>query len=167
MKVPAALFTLALAGAAVAQDGFGLPECANNCANKFLQNGIGNCGKDIKCICEDKSFLGEIACCLTDACNEADQKAAVAAAANICDAVGVKGLPTEVACATASAASTTASRTGSGTAPAPTGTGANAATQNPAAQSTTTSESTNFGPRPTAAAGLGAIGGIIAAVALL
>lgn len=55
----------------------------NNCANKFLQNGIGNCGKDIKCICEDKSFLGEIACCLTDACNEADQKAAVAAAANV------------------------------------------------------------------------------------
>jgi hypothetical protein len=83
----------------------------------------------------------------------------------ICDAVGVKGLPTEVACATASAASTTASGTASNTAPAPTGSGA-AATQSPDAQSTT-SESTNFGPRPTAAAGLGAIGGIIAAVALL
>jgi hypothetical protein len=166
MKVPAALLTLALAGAAVAQDGgFDLPECANACATKFLQGGIGNCGKDIECICKNDTFLGEIACCLVDGCSEEDQKKAVAAAADICDAVGVKGLPTEVACATASAASTTASGTASGTAPAPTGSGA-AATQNPDAQSTT-SESTNFGPRPTAAAGLGAIGGIIAAVALL
>ncbi|EAQ88302.1 predicted protein [Chaetomium globosum CBS 148.51] len=172
MKVPAALLTLALAGAAAAQDAgaFGLPECAASCATKFLQGGIGNCGKDIECICRNDTFLGEIACCLADVCSEADQKAAVVAAAGICDAVGVSDLPTEVACATAAsstgpAASTTASGAGSNTSPAPTG-GAAGATQNPDAQSTS-SESSNLGPRPTAAAGLGAIGGIIAAVALL
>jgi hypothetical protein len=77
----------------------------------------------------------------------------------------VSGLPTTVACATASAAPASAAPTASGTSAAPTGSGA-AATQNPSPE-TTTSESTNYGPRPTAAAGLGAIGGIIAAVALL
>ncbi|KAK3292192.1 uncharacterized protein B0H64DRAFT_445148 [Chaetomium fimeti] len=166
MKVPAA-FLLALAGAAVAQEGgFGLPTCANDCATQFLQGGIGDCGRDVGCICRNDTFLGEIACCLTDACSEEDQAKAVAAAANICEAVGVSGLPTSVACATASsAAPTSASGTASGTSPAPTGSGA-AATQSPDPENTT-SESTNFGPRPTAAAGLGAIGGIIAAVALL
>ena len=92
----------------------------------------------------------------------------------LCKAFGVSDLPTTVACSTASGAasttaasasasttgSTTGAATGAGTSSAPTGTASNAA-------QTSTSQSTNFGPRPTAAAGLGAIGGIIAAVALL
>jgi hypothetical protein len=83
MKVPAALL-LALAGTAVAQGGgFNLPTCANECATKFLQGGIGDCGRDVKCICSNETFLGEIACCLTDVCSEEDQKKAVAAAADV------------------------------------------------------------------------------------
>ena len=54
-----------------------------SCATKFLQGGIGNCGKDIECICRNDTFLGEIACCLADVCSEADQKAAVVAAAGV------------------------------------------------------------------------------------
>ena len=88
----------------------------------------------------------------------------------LCKAFGVSDLPTTVACSTASgaasttaasaSASTTGAATGAGTSSAPTGTASNAA-------QTSTSQSTNFGPRPTAAAGLGAIGGIMAAVVLL
>jgi hypothetical protein len=55
----------------------------NNCATGFLQGGIGDCGKDIECICKNETFLGEIACCLVDACSAEDQKKAVAAAANV------------------------------------------------------------------------------------
>ncbi|KAK4041391.1 hypothetical protein C8A01DRAFT_45453 [Parachaetomium inaequale] len=166
MKVPVALLSLAFAGAVVAQDGLGLPKCAESCATSFLNGGIGDCGRDVECICKNKSFLGEIACCLAGDCSADDQTTAVSVAANLCKAFGVTDLPTTVACSTASgtasttAASASASATDSGTSSAPTGTANNAA-------QSTTSQSTNFGPRPTAAAGLGAIGGIMAAVALL
>ncbi|AEO55517.1 hypothetical protein MYCTH_2299445 [Thermothelomyces thermophilus ATCC 42464] len=171
MKAIAAL-TLALAGAVVAQDGLGLPECAQSCASSFLAGGIGNCGRDVKCICQEKSFLSDIACCLAGDCSAQDQAQAVSVAANLCRGVGVTDLPSSVSCATAStsatgsaasapttgSASTTAS--GSGTTFGPTNTATAAATE-------TSTQSSNLGPRPTAAAGLGAIGGIIAAVALL
>ncbi|KAK4140369.1 uncharacterized protein C8A04DRAFT_39967 [Dichotomopilus funicola] len=176
MKTFTAFLTLALAGSSLVAAQLGLPDCAQNCANSFLQGGIGNCGRDVECICRDKSFLGEIACCLAGDCNEADQKQAVAAAANICKAVGVNDLPTAVACSTgaggatstgksSAAATTTGSSSGTGsgatTTPAPTGTAGGSGNN-------ASSSSTNYGPRQTAAAaGLGAVGGIMAAVALL
>jgi hypothetical protein len=48
-----------------------------DCATKFLNSGIGNCGNDIKCICENKEFLNGIACCLTDVCDEKEQSQAI------------------------------------------------------------------------------------------
>ncbi|KAK4241965.1 hypothetical protein C8A03DRAFT_29860 [Achaetomium macrosporum] len=162
MKVTAALVSLALAGAAVAQE---LPSCAQSCANQFLTGGIGNCGSDPKCICADKGFLGSIACCLTGVCDQAAQSSAVSYAASLCSAFGVTDLPTAVSCTSTAAATTTGSASGTSSGSSSptqtsTGTAASAATNSP-------NTSSNLGPRPTAAAGLGAIGGIVAAVALL
>ncbi|KAL2139704.1 hypothetical protein VTI28DRAFT_4837 [Corynascus sepedonium] len=171
MKTIAAL-SLALAGVVVAQGGLDLPTCAQSCASSFLSGGIGDCGRDVKCICSNKEFIDEIACCLAGDCSASDQDKAVSVALNLCKGAGVTDLPSSVTCATAStsaasstsnAASTTDSASSSGTTAAPTSSGNTASTSSPATQ---TAEP-NLGPRPTAAAGLGAIGGIIAAVALL
>jgi hypothetical protein len=174
MKVPAALLSLALASAVVAQGTPELPSCAQQCANQFLVGGIGDCGSDVKCICANKDFLGSIACCLAGACDQASQDQAVQFALGLCQGVGVTDLPSSVACTTGSASttapaseSTSGSATGTETSPATTGTGS-AASEATGASATSTTSSRNIGPRPTAAAaGLGAIGGIVAAVALL
>ncbi|KAK0746836.1 hypothetical protein B0T18DRAFT_412566 [Schizothecium vesticola] len=157
MKVFASLVTLALAAGAVAQ---AIPPCAQSCADPFLTNGIGGCGLDPGCICGDKSFIDGISCCVLDKCEAADQTSAVVFASVFCSANGVTTLPTTVGCATTGATGLpttgTAAKTTSSSAPPPTG----------AAVGTTASLSTNYGPRQTAA-GLGAIGGIVAAVAML
>ncbi|AEO67114.1 uncharacterized protein THITE_2115931 [Thermothielavioides terrestris NRRL 8126] len=162
MKAPAVLAALSLAGAAVAQLDQ-LPSCAKSCADKFLQGGIGNCGTDPKCICSDKSFLGSIACCLAGVCDPPSQSSAVSVAISLCSAFQVTDLPTAVSCSTTAPASTT---TG---APATTTTGSSTPTATGSVSPATNapSTSTNFGPRATAAAGLGALGGFVAAVAML
>ncbi|KAL2021319.1 hypothetical protein VTK56DRAFT_7290 [Thermocarpiscus australiensis] len=182
MKVPAVLLSLALAGTAAAQSPQ-LPPCAQGCANKFLSGGIGNCGTDPACICGDKSFIGDIACCLAGVCDPPQQSSAVAYAASLCSAFGVTTLPSTVSCSTSAPAATTTSGGASGSAVTTTSGGASGSaaatgpttsaettptsTVAPAANTATTTTSGNYGPRQTAAAGLGAIGGIMAAVALL
>ncbi|KAK4158084.1 hypothetical protein C8A00DRAFT_28982 [Chaetomidium leptoderma] len=183
MKVPAALLSLALASAVIAQGTPELPTCAQKCADGFLSGGIGNCGNDPTCICSNKDFLSSISCCLVDACDAPAQSEAMVFASRLCRGFSVTDLPTAVVCAsttgaaatTTSAGSATTKATGAGStsSPAPTSTGAaatesaNDSTNDSSSSSSSSSESTNFGPRPTAAAGLGAIGGILAAVALL
>ncbi|KAK3943272.1 hypothetical protein QBC46DRAFT_378003 [Diplogelasinospora grovesii] len=183
MKVPAVLLSLAgLASVAVAQAPT-LPNCAQGCANQFLGSGIGNCGTNPACICADKDFISGISCCLASACNQADQSSAIDFASRFCGANGVTTLPTTVVCAStaASAAATTtassesaaATTTASSESASATATGSSsgASATNASASSTAapgSSSSHNAGPRPTAAAGaLGAIGGIVAAVAML
>lgn len=78
----------------------------------------------------------------------------------LCKGAGVTDLPTAVSC------TTSAAKTSSPAATAAVTTGAESATTT-APSSASSTESSNYGPRPTAAAGLGAIGGIMAAVALL
>lgn len=97
-----------------------------NCADKFLTGGIGNCGSDAKCICSDKSFLSDIACCLAEpgACDTADQSSAVVFASQLCAAQGVT-VPSAVTC-TSTFAST---GTGTGTAASATTTGTATATE--------------------------------------
>ncbi|KAL2153019.1 hypothetical protein VTH82DRAFT_4174 [Thermothelomyces myriococcoides] len=168
MKAIAAL-VLSLAGAVAAQDGLNLPTCAQTCAGSLLSSSIGDCGRgDVKCICSNKSFLSDIACCLADDCSPQDQERAVDAARDLCSGFGVTDLPDEVTCSSASSsaasssatgASTTASSSGSGTTPTPTGD----ADEDAAPSSTTIPDA---GARPTVHAGL-ALGGIIAAAALL
>ncbi|GAB1318698.1 hypothetical protein MFIFM68171_08908 [Madurella fahalii] len=169
MKLTATLISLALAGSAVAQLDQ-LPPCARECAEEFLTGDVGGCGIDIPCICGNDQFLGGIACCLADDCDAAAQSTAVSVALALCSGAGVTGLPTAVSCTNAPATTTSgpADTTAETTAPPSTGTdSATAATDGPTDAPTETSQSTNYGPRQTAGAGLGAIGGIIAAVALL
>ncbi|KAK3900270.1 hypothetical protein C8A05DRAFT_36107 [Staphylotrichum tortipilum] len=184
MKVPTALLALTLASIAAAQTPE-LPKCAQSCADKFLRGGIGNCGSDPACICANKDFLGSIACCLAGVCDGPSQTQAVGFAANLCKGFGVTDLPTAVACSTASntgaattgsssssaAAATTAASSSSsaatGTSSAASSSGSSASSSGTAAAAST-NKSTNVGPRPTAAAvGLGVMGGVIAAVAML
>ncbi|KAK0620948.1 hypothetical protein B0T14DRAFT_567666 [Immersiella caudata] len=167
MKVSAALFSLAMATGAVAQLP-GIPGCAQDCVNPYLQNGVGNCGTDPTCICGNNEFITGISCCLLDKCPKADQDTAIQFAAQFCGALGVTTLPTTVACATATGsgtASPTGSATTTATTTAATGTTGTGGTAGPA--QTSTSPTGNFAPRPTAGPVLGAIGGLVAAVALL
>lgn len=174
MKTVAILVSLALAGAAVAQDG--IPQCAQGCANTFLLNGIPGCSNaDIACICGNGDFIKSISCCLMEKCPEAEQQQAVKFAAELCSGAGVT-VPTAVICSTSApkpTGSTTSSPasapTGSSTGSAPTGAGTTQppATGTGATVANTSTVPTAAGPRQTVAAGLGAIGGILAAVALL
>lgn len=67
---------------------------------------IGECANlDIKCICSDTEFLNNMACCLAESCDLADQSAAVLYAQQICSTVGVR-VPSQVACSSASASAT-------------------------------------------------------------
>ncbi|CAK7236184.1 hypothetical protein SCUCBS95973_009521 [Sporothrix curviconia] len=179
---------LALAGLAAAQFSQ-LPTCAQNCANKFLTGGIGNCGSDAKCICSDKDFLSDIACCLAapGACDTADQSSAVVFASQLCAAQGITGLPSAVTCTSTASGSTgsaaaatttsgTAANTGStgtGTAAATgsttsttTGTTTAAAATGTDAAATTSSSTSNPAPRESAGVA-GLIGGVVAALAML
>ncbi|KLU88883.1 hypothetical protein MAPG_07864 [Magnaporthiopsis poae ATCC 64411] len=128
MKTSAVLAALALAVATNAQTAGDLPKCAQDCANQFLLNGIGNCGRDPKCICSNKSFIGDISCCISKpgGCNAEDQKKAIVYAAQLCSANGVT-VPSEVVC---NQGGNNGTGTGTGSA---TGTGASggAATRRP------------------------------------
>lgn len=42
-----------------------------------MQGGIGDCGSNVKCICSNKQFLSEIACCIAPVCSAAEQTEAV------------------------------------------------------------------------------------------
>ncbi|KAK1771424.1 hypothetical protein QBC33DRAFT_153832 [Phialemonium atrogriseum] len=166
MKTISVILSVALASFTSAQFE-GLPKCATDCADNFLVGGIGDCGTDPKCICNNKTFLSDIACCLVGVCDAKDQAAAVSFAQNICTANGVS-VPSVVSCATA-AASPTATGSGSATAITTTtgtasGSGAGA-DSTPSPTGTSPSPTKNFAPRRTAAAGI--VGGIVAAVAFL
>lgn len=68
---------------------------------------IAGCNQgDIKCVCENDSFLDEIACCLADACDEDGKNKAVSFARGICNGAGVE-VPDEVVCSNPSGASKT------------------------------------------------------------
>ncbi|CCC07193.1 hypothetical protein SMACR_08574 [Sordaria macrospora] len=178
MKVTAALFSLAFASFAAAQDLGNLPSCAQECATPYLINGIGNCNRDPKCICKDETFVREIQCCLLEKCEPDKIEAAAGFAVTFCQNNGATNFPTKATCATAaantgstSASATAVVTTGTGSTAATTITGSSGAAVSSAASSiasaASSAQSSNPGPRQTAAACLGAIGGLMAAVALL
>ena len=48
----------------------GLPSCAGNCVSSF-----GGCQQlDVKCICSDSTLIANLACCVSTACDAADQE---------------------------------------------------------------------------------------------
>ncbi|PQE25273.1 CFEM domain-containing protein [Rutstroemia sp. NJR-2017a WRK4] len=182
--------TAALASLTSAQDG--LPSCAKTCTNTFTStNGnIGGCKSlDIACICSSPTFLSDIACCLTDQCNAADQATAVQFAQNICKTSGVTNLPSAVTCASSAAPSsslsaasdsssaatgaTTTATTASGgsassavagSATSKTGAGSSASSS---ASAATAAPSSNAGHQKETGFGAGVLGGLAAVVALL
>ncbi|KOS16777.1 Cell wall protein 1 [Escovopsis weberi] len=98
----------------------GLPSCAKSCVNDYVGVGstsiIAGCkALDVACICSNSNFISDLSCCLSDACGEADQKAAVEFAAQICSSAGVK-TPNQVVCdkKPANATSTAGPTAGSG-----------------------------------------------------
>jgi cobalamin biosynthesis Mg chelatase CobN len=139
------------------------------CLNNFLGGGlIADCQAfDAKCICENRDFLAQIACCLVDSCTAEEQKDTVDFAHAMCRTVQVTNLPDEVVCSTATAAGTSATQAASAASSASGSvTQAPAASSDAAADSQTTSQSPNAGPIPTMAP-VGILGGLIAAAALL
>ncbi|KAJ5468633.1 hypothetical protein N7475_006385 [Penicillium sp. IBT 31633x] len=106
------IFTLAALLTTAAAQGLGdLPDCAKSCATGAIPE---NCGIDFKCICEAKSFLADVTCCVADKCSEADQETTIKVAKSICARGGVTDLPSEVVCSS-SASSTSSSPTQTGT----------------------------------------------------
>lgn len=158
VSLSAAIF----AGLTVAQFQ-GLPTCAQGCASEFFSGGsYGGCGTDPKCICANQDFIGNVACCLVDACNEADQQSAITFAQQICSANGVD-VPDQVSCSTASGASATA--TGSSSSGSATATGASASATGSSASATSSGATVAqaWAPRQTAALGVELLGGLAAA----
>ncbi|PSR82520.1 hypothetical protein BD289DRAFT_371099 [Coniella lustricola] len=143
------------AGLSVAQYS-GLPTCAQSCASdQFSGGSYAGCGTDPKCICSNQDFLSNIACCLTGACDEADQSSAIVFATQICSANGVT-VPTVVSCATASAASSTAA---SAAASQTTDSSASATSGSTASSSASSgSASQAWAPRQTGAMGMEMLG---------
>ncbi|ROW00962.1 hypothetical protein VSDG_02701 [Cytospora chrysosperma] len=155
-----------------------LPTCAQQCATEQFSGGsYGDCGTDPACICADPEFISTISCCLVDACNAADQQAAISFAQQMCAANGVT-VQSTVSCATAAATGTSAagssSAASSSSAPASTtGTGSvasTAASSTAAASGTGTAAATAassaasvaWAPRQTAAMGVEFLGGLAA-----
>ncbi|KAI1327548.1 hypothetical protein F5Y16DRAFT_371605 [Xylariaceae sp. FL0255] len=161
MKLISITLALALAGAAVAQNG--LPPCAQNCLAEFTTgNSIGNCPRlDAKCICSNNSFISSIACCLSSVCDAADQQAAVNFAVTFCKTQGVT-VPSAVSCATASQTSMSTSVAKSATGlPAETST-----TTITAAASATATTTPNTGV-PSRRSTSAKLGGLLAVLALI
>ncbi|KAK2072389.1 hypothetical protein P8C59_006746 [Phyllachora maydis] len=175
MQLTSTLLSLALVGSAVSQFQ-GLPSCATDCADKYLAGGIGDCGTDPKCICASKDFIADISCCVADTCNKSDQAQAIQFAQQICNANGVS-VPTTAVC-TATSAAPAGSTPTAGTKPTGTTPAATPAITSGAAEPTQASGSAPSGPAPsgtgnaagpaaTAAPVMAALGGLLAALALL
>lgn len=125
-----------------------------DCASQQFSGGsYAGCGTDPKCICSNQSFLGNIACCLTGACNEADQSSAITFATQICSAQGV-AVPTAVSCSTAASAGASGTATSGSSSASATATGASTASGTVSA----TSGSAAWAPRQTAAMGMEMLG---------
>ncbi|KAL9942023.1 hypothetical protein D7B24_000105 [Verticillium nonalfalfae] len=158
---------LALVGLVAAQSTGDLPKCAQPCVIEATTGGnIGGCGQfDNKCICSNKSFLDDMACCLAAGCTQKEQQAAVDFAKRLCRGSGVTDLPDSVVCKTAASGSST---TASGTAAATTSASQTASTTGSAAnaQNTASTSTPNAGPLATMMP-VGVLGGLIAAAAML
>ncbi|KAH7364193.1 hypothetical protein BKA65DRAFT_131739 [Rhexocercosporidium sp. MPI-PUGE-AT-0058] len=172
MKFSLLAVASALASLTCAQVSGGVPSCAQPCVNQFTTGGgseIAGCNRiDVACICSNKDFLSNIACCLVDKCSVADQQKATEYALAFCKANQVTGLPTAVSCASTATTGLPSSTNPAGPAITATGSSTSVAA-NVASTTRAGTTSTPLNAAPTNAAGLGAgiIGGLAAVVALL
>ncbi|GLI72286.1 hypothetical protein PoHVEF18_000456 [Penicillium ochrochloron] len=125
-----------------------LPDCSKSCATSSIP---ASCGLNVQCICSDKSFLSNIACCVADKCSPADQEklleypltnvffiaaATLQVAKGICSRGGVTDLPSTISC-TSSAGSSSGSAAATGTSSV-TSTGSSTETKTGSSQATGT-----------------------------
>ncbi|KAL2864588.1 CFEM domain-containing protein [Aspergillus lucknowensis] len=102
-----ALALAACLSSAAAQGMAGLPSCAQECATGAIPK---ECSLiDVECICKTKSFVADMACCVSKSCEAGDQDAALDFANGICGGAGVSDLPQTATCASDSTTTTTAS----------------------------------------------------------
>ncbi|KAL2072531.1 hypothetical protein VTL71DRAFT_11874 [Oculimacula yallundae] len=172
MKLYLLIIASALASLTNAQ-GEGVPSCATPCVNQFTTGGgnaIAGCNRlDAACICSNKSFLSDIACCLVDKCSVADQQKATNYALAFCQANQVTGLPTAVSCASTITSTGMPSSTNNAAATITSGSATSSVAANGASTtgSGTTSAPANAAPTNAAGVGAGILGGLAAVVALL
>lgn len=140
------------------------------CVAKFTTGStIAGCnGPDVTCICSNKDFLNNIACCLVGVCNQADQDAATLYAHQICAANGVTNLPASVVCSS-SATSSTSTATGTNAVSAATTSGTSTTTTaGTSASSSSPTATKNAGPHNNVAGiGAGILGGLAAVMGAL
>ncbi|CAD0084402.1 unnamed protein product [Aureobasidium vineae] len=87
---------------------WGLPDCASTC----VTSSFGGCNSiDVECICKNKDFLENLGCCMSKACDKADQDAAIGFANNFCSAYKVSDLPTAATCKSTDTAKITDQKT--------------------------------------------------------
>lgn len=60
---------------------------------------------DAKCICSNDTFIQNITCCISEACDTDDRNTAIKAATDLCSSVGVD-VPTSVTCTNGTSTST-------------------------------------------------------------
>ncbi|KAJ5774595.1 hypothetical protein N7457_009491 [Penicillium paradoxum] len=135
MKFAVSVALAALLTTAAAQGLGDLPDCSKECATGAIPE---SCGIDFKCICEAKSFLSDVTCCVAEKCSKADQETTIKVAKSICARGGVTNLPSEVVCSSSSSSS----HSSSGTSSSPTATGTKTGTEASVTAATKTSEST-------------------------
>ncbi|KAJ5208188.1 hypothetical protein N7449_002567 [Penicillium cf. viridicatum] len=119
MKFTITFAVAALLSTAAAQGLGDLPDCSKSCATGSIPQ---SCGIDFKCVCESKSFLADVACCIADKCSKADQDTTIKVAKSICARGGVTDLPTEVVCSSSKSSSSSGTSTSSSSNSTETGT---------------------------------------------
>ncbi|KAJ5162896.1 uncharacterized protein N7500_004726 [Penicillium coprophilum] len=104
-------FALAALLTTAAGQGLGdLPDCSKTCATGSIPE---SCGIDFKCICESKTFLSDVACCVADKCSQEDQDKTLKVAKSICARGGVTNIPTEVVCSSSKSSTSTSTSSNS------------------------------------------------------
>ncbi|KAL2810588.1 hypothetical protein BJX63DRAFT_422940 [Aspergillus granulosus] len=94
---------------AAAQGLGGLPTCAQTCATGAIPE---ECSLiDIECICGTESFIADMACCVGQSCDQADQDAALGFANGLCEGAGITNLPQTATCAGDSTSTATSTET--------------------------------------------------------
>ncbi|KAJ5184632.1 Extracellular membrane protein CFEM domain [Penicillium cf. griseofulvum] len=168
MKFTITFALAALLTTATAQGLGDLPNCSKSCATGAIP---ANCGIDFKCICESKTFLNDMACCVADKCTKGDQELTIKVAQSICARGDVTDLPSEVVCSNSKSSSSSSTSTSASSNSTETGTKssteATAATKTENSTSltstntaTTTSDSastTSSGAAAATSSGLGAL----------
>ncbi|CDM35011.1 hypothetical protein DTO013E5_3093 [Penicillium roqueforti] len=137
MKFTITFALAALLSTAAAQGLGDLPDCSKTCATGSIPQ---SCGIDFKCICESKSFLDDVACCIADKCSKADQETTIKVAKSICARGGVTDLPAEVVCSSSKSSSSSGASTSTSSSSSLTETGIKSSTET--SSTTETSDST-------------------------